>query len=80
MGLDLLIQETKGLSEEALMEVVRFVRFMKIESAANMSGFSNVNETNSQRRKLRTAGKYRGQGWMADDFDDPLEDFEEYMQ
>ncbi len=79
MGLDLLLQETKGLSEEALMEVVRFVRFMKIESA-NMSGFVGLNEVNNGNGKIRTAGKYRGKGWMSDDFDAPLEDFKEYME
>ena len=30
-------------------------------------------------KKIRSAGKYRGQGWMADDFDAPLDDFREYM-
>ena len=30
-------------------------------------------------KKPRRAGSARGQVWMADDFDDPLEDFAEYM-
>ena len=28
----------------------------------------------------RKAGSARGQVWMSDDFDDPLEDFAEYME
>ena len=32
MPLELLIRETQGLSNEAIMEVVRFVRFMKTEA------------------------------------------------
>ncbi|MBM4036687.1 MAG: DUF2281 domain-containing protein [Planctomycetes bacterium] len=28
----------------------------------------------------RHAGTARGKGWMADDFDAPLDDFREYMQ
>ena len=28
----------------------------------------------------RTFGSARGQGWMSDDFDEPLEDFQEYME
>lgn len=27
----------------------------------------------------RQIGKYDGQGWMSDDFDEPLEEFKEYM-
>ena len=27
----------------------------------------------------RVFGKYNGQGWMSEDFDEPLEDFKEYM-
>jgi hypothetical protein len=27
----------------------------------------------------RKFGKYDGQGWMSDDFDEPLEEFKEYM-
>ncbi len=32
---------------------------------------------NKNRRDLY--GKYKGQIWMSDDFNEPLEDFEEYM-
>jgi len=31
-------------------------------------------------RRPRKAGSARGQIWMADDFDAPLEDFKEYME
>ena len=31
-------------------------------------------------KRLRKAGSARGQVWMADDFDDPLEDFADYME
>ena len=30
-------------------------------------------------KQARQAGSARGQVWMADDFDDPLEDFADYM-
>lgn len=30
-------------------------------------------------QKERVFGKYNGQGWMADDFNEPLEEFKEYM-
>ncbi len=31
-------------------------------------------------RKPRKAGSARGQVWMSDDFDEPLEDFADYME
>ncbi len=31
-------------------------------------------------KKSRKAGSARGQVWMSDDFDDPLEDFADYME
>ena len=31
-------------------------------------------------KKPRIAGSARGQVWMSDDFDDPLEDFADYME
>jgi len=31
-------------------------------------------------KKPRKAGSARGQIWMSDDFDDPLEDFADYME
>ena len=31
-------------------------------------------------KKPREAGSARGQVWMSDDFDDPLEDFADYME
>ena len=78
MAIDLLLQETKGLSEEALMEIVRFVRFMKTESKDSFRAADA--ETNTENRPIRRkSGKYRGQGWMAEDFDAPLEEFREYM-
>ena len=75
MPIELLIQETQGLSNEAIMEVVRFVRFIKNE-AQNDPALAVYPE----KKKYRTAGKYRGQAWIAEDFDAPLEDFKEYMQ
>ena len=36
--------------------------------------------TPARARKPRKAGSARGQVWMSDDFDDPLEDFADYME
>jgi len=34
----------------------------------------------AQEPKSRTIGQWAGRGWIADDFDAPLEDFKEYME
>lgn len=79
MPLELLLQqEVKGLTDEGLKEVIRYVRFMKIEAGIPVK-HSDSTVTSTGKKKIRRAGKYRGQGWMADDFDAPLDDFKEYM-
>lgn len=74
MPLDMLISEANGLSDDALMEVVRFMRFLKTERKENAASGDKA-----EALKRRRAGKYAGQIWMAEDFDEPLEDFREYM-
>lgn len=77
MALELLMQEARDLSEEALMEVVRFVRFIKVENSSSHNPGLEMNDVSA--KKVRTAGMYKGKIWMADDFDSPLEEFKEYM-
>ena len=73
MALDLIVQEAEGMTDEALMEVVRYMRFLKIEI------IRSATETKQGKRKKRTGGIYHGQIRIADDFDAPLSDFQEYM-
>jgi hypothetical protein len=37
-------------------------------------------ETVDKPKRVRKAGSAKGLIWMSDDFDDPLEDFREYME
>ena len=76
MALELLLNEAKGMSDEALMEVIRFMRFLKVDSADRPVADTMTSEG---KKKYRTAGSYRGQIIMSDDFDEPIEDFKEYM-
>ena len=73
MALDLILQEAEGMSDEALMEVLHYMQFIKVTAAYKQS-----TET-SQKRKRRTGGIYQGKIKIAPDFDAPLEDFREYM-
>ena len=77
MALDILLQEVSGMSEADLNQIIRFVRFIKIESA-NEKNTDTVNK-NTSGRVIRQAGIYKGKGWMSNDFNNPLEDFKEYM-
>ena len=75
MSLELLISEAKGMSDVALMEGVHYMRYLKITAGKNL----NIDNSNNKKNKYRMAGKYKGKGWMADDFDAPIDDFKEYM-
>ncbi len=74
MALELLIAEAQGLSEDALMEAVRFLRFLKTEN-----GRMAAPVPEAQKPVIRRAGKYRGQIALAEDFDAPLDEFKEYI-
>ena len=76
MAIDVLIREARGMSDEAIMEVVRFMRFIKTEPASQRSA-SPADSTS--KKVLRHAGKYCGKGWMSDNFDETLDEFKEYM-
>ncbi|MBQ9198499.1 MAG: DUF2281 domain-containing protein [Clostridia bacterium] len=73
MALELLMDEAKGMSDEALMQVVQYMRFLKWEKkekkALSVDGMDI----------LRQPGMYRHMIKIADDFDAPLDDLKEYM-
>ena len=71
MTVDQLIQETQGMTDDMLIQVINFARFLRTESAAVPS--------EPDKRILREAGRRAGQIIIADDFEAPLDDFKEYM-
>ena len=79
MALDMLMNEAKGMSDGALMEVVHFMQFIKItpERSRNKGG---VETAGNGKRRLRRAGLYQGKIKMSEDFDAPLYDFKEYTE
>jgi len=66
-----LIKEIHTLPESLKQEVLHFVQFLKQKQ--------NVESETVEPRKKRKAGSAKGKYVMADDFDEPLEDFAEYM-
>ncbi len=79
MPIDLLMQETKGLSDDAIMEVVRFIRFMKLETMIVPMESGAAPMAQNGKPLLRRSGALKGQIRMTGDFDAPLDDFREYM-
>lgn len=74
MALELLISEACDLPEDSIMEVVQYIRAIKLKSR-----HAENDNPLSKQPVIREAGKYRGQVFLSDDFDEPLEDFKEYM-
>ncbi len=64
-----ILSQLYTLPENLKMEVLRFILFLKSESENN-----TVTE-----KKQRVFGRSKGRYKMAEDFDAPLDDFNEYM-
>lgn len=66
-----ILSEIKQLPETLQQEVLRFVSFLKQEHQ------SEVKQENTS--KERTFGRSKGKYILSEDFDEPLEDFKDYM-
>lgn len=75
MAIEALLKEAKGLSEESVMEVIRFIKFLKQET----QNPSYLPDSLPSQQKIRKEGLYKGQIWMSDDFNSPMDEFKEYM-
>lgn len=64
---ELAYQHLKQLPEPLAIEVLDFVQFLEHKQSL------------SKVRKPREPGSAKGQIWMADDFDAPLDDFKAYQ-
>ncbi len=74
MLVDTLVKEAQGLPEDMVMNIVRYTRFLKSEYGAQP-----VREMTKNDGWYRKPGLLKGQIVMSDDFDEPLDDFAEYM-
>lgn len=69
-----LLQKFYALSTDEQSEVIDFIEFLESKRAKQKAGYA------SSSQKKRTFGCMRGLvTHMSDDFDEPLEDFAEYM-
>ena len=78
MAYEQLMQEAQGMSEASLMEVVRFMRFIKSEGRTESAQRSTEQEKGGS-MWIRKPGGLSGKVLMSKDFDAPLDEFREYM-
>jgi hypothetical protein len=74
---ELILQQTALLPEELKNAVLLYVSFLLFQHRNNMPILRPETEEDSRKRGL--LGLYKGQIFMADDFDAPLEEFADYM-
>lgn len=67
-----LVETLNKLPESLQQEVLHYAEFL-VEKYAQQS------QQAQPQKKKRKAGLLKGKIWMADDFDEPLEDFKHYM-
>lgn len=74
MAVDVLNNELIGMSDDQIMQLISFARFLKYDSQ-NRSDIAEV----QPRTHRRTPGGMPGKLWMADDFDETPSCFAEYL-
>lgn len=75
MELEILIDEAKDMSEDSLMQVIQYMRFLKWEKLQ----LEDSADDHVEKATYRQPGLYQGMIQIADDFDAPIADMKEYM-
>ena len=73
MSVDVLVKEAQGLPEDLIMNAVAYLRFLKFKLE------STKPQALHEGKKKRRAGILKGILTIPASFDDPLDDFEDYM-
>ena len=77
MPIDVLIQEAKGMTDDALMEVIHFMQYLKI-APVRKSYFGITPADQTKGTIYRVPGIYKNKIKIAEGFDNPFDDFK-YM-
>ncbi len=80
MSTTLLYSKIEGLPEHLKKQVLDFIEFLLSREGKSKDQQSEALDTNNIAKKPLKAGFLKGSFVMAADFDEPLEDFKEYMQ
>ena len=75
MLIDVSMEEARGMPDDAIMDLVRHARSLKADRHAEAASAA----PDAAGGWYRKPGLFKGQISMSDDFDAPLDDFEDYM-
>ena len=78
MLIDVSMEEARGMPDDAIMDLVRHARSLKADRHAEAASAAPDAES-GESGWYRKPGLFKGQISMSDDFDAPLDDFEDYM-
>lgn len=67
-----ILENLEKLPDSLKQEVLHYTEFLVEKHAKQL-------QQEQPQKKKRKAGLLKGKIWMADDFDEPLEDFKDYM-
>jgi hypothetical protein len=65
-------QQLESLNEAELEQMAEYLEFLKFRAALKGNSIDN-------QAPKRIVGLHEGLVWMSEDFDEPLEDFKEYV-
>ena len=74
MSFEQQLKAETGLPDKYVEILMHYMRFLQREYQEEQA-----RET-APAAPIRKSGRYQGKGWMAEDFDAPLEDFKEYIK
>ena len=75
MLFEMLIEEARGMTDEALMEVIHYIRFLKTDS-----NYVEIIPSLDDKGKIyREPGIYKNKLKISKGFDETLDDFELYL-
>ena len=78
MPLEMLMEEAKGMTDDALMEVIHYMQFLK--TVPQNTVVVAVSQTiNNQEKLYRKPGIYKNKIKILEEFDNIPDDFEEYI-
>ena len=75
MAYDMLVKEVAGMNEDQVLQLLAFARFLKYGTQPATDYAASEDQSGWKRHP----GLLAGQIWMADDFDETPDGFEEYM-
>lgn len=77
--LDDVVKHMHTLSPDLKQEVFDFIDFLRVYRTADTDNKNLQGLSESIPKKRRQAGSLKGEVIFADDFDEPLEDFKDYI-